>query len=268
MGCASPAPATDAGGGDTSAQQDALPLVDLPPPVDKKLIWVLIHPTNAPVDGDGIHAYDPQLRRSVRRFPPPPGARFAGGLAFDGISLWATATKDDKGLVYEIDPHNGNVRSSFPISSKHSQGLAIDGGHIWIGTEQFATKQSLIRSTWDGDVVSQLPIGKAVVNDLTAAKGMLYYIVNGPNDPIYRMDPKTGDQRVLVQTGIVAPYSLTYDGKHLVVVEDTGFGGSSTNNVMRRYDPNTGTLVSSEDLLLKGWVYAIAFAADSGPIIK
>lgn len=80
-----------------------------------------------------IYPIDP-VTCAVGASIPGPSSEGIGGLAFDGSSLWACV--EQEGLIYEINPVNGEVLSVIPApgfgdADPNSSGLAFDGMYLW-----------------------------------------------------------------------------------------------------------------------------------------
>jgi hypothetical protein len=230
-----------------------------------RLVWVLVHPSDAPPSGPGVVLYDEATHTVVRRLPLPIAPDVsAHGLAIDGDTLWIStmgrgsgATLDDGAGIFQIDQGDGHVIRRF--DRIRAEGVAIDGDDLWYaGARPDEAGPTLVRlSTRNGAQRSFVPIPESfLIQDLTIANGALYYLANDELDRVMRIDPATGVATELVRGVYVAPYALGFDGRYLAVpMADR----SASSPSIRRFDPSTGALVSETPFLVSGWVTAIAF---------
>ncbi len=238
--------------------------VDAPQPV-RRLVWALVHPSDAPASGPGIVLFDEATQTVLRRLPLPVGDDVsAHGLAYDGTSLWVSTmgrgsgtTLEDGAGIFEIDAEDGHVIRTF--DRIRAEGLAIQGDDLWyVGARPDEAGPTLVRlSTLDGAQLSFVPIPESfLIQDLAIANGALFYVANDDLDRVMRIDGTTGAVSELVRGVYVAPYALGFDGQYLAVPMADRFTASPS---IRRFDPDTGALVSETPFLVDGWVTAIAF---------
>lgn len=209
------------------------------------LVWVLIHPTDAPM-GPGLFLFDEANQEVVRRLPLPDGVTSPHALAWDGTSLWLGGIDSEPG-VREIDPEDGRVLSMWP--GVQTEGVATEGGRYWYAAVADAF-QPLVEVTRDGTRVASFSLTESTIQDLVAADSALYYLVNDAEDRVMRVDPETGEVTSLASSVDLAPYALGFDGTSLVV---------AARGTARRFDPRTGGLVRESAFGLPGWVTAIAY---------
>ena len=209
------------------------------------LVWVLVHPTNAPL-GPGLFLFDEARQAIIRRLPLPDGVTSPHALAWDGRSLWLGGVDAEPG-IREIDPADGRVLSRWAFAV--TEGIAIDGDTLWYAAV-ISTLIPLVHVAGDGTTLESITLPEVTVQDLVMADGALYYLVDDDADRIMRFDPATRSSTELVRNVDVAPYSLGFDGAHLAVAVD---------GRIRRYDPSTGALESDRPFAVPGWITAIAF---------
>ena len=226
-------------------ERDVDASTDAARPVTAPLVWVVVHPSDAPL-GPGLYLFDETTQTIVRRLPLPPGSTSPHALAWDGRSLWLGGVDEDPG-VRELDPADGRVLSRW--SGVQCEGIAYEGGRYWYAGV-VSTLTPLVEVQRDGTTIGSLSLGVATVQELVAAEGSLYYLINDDLDRIVRVDPSTGASSDVTSGVHVAPYALGWDGRHLAVAVD----GRIT-----RFDRITGERVSEGPLGIPGWITAIAF---------
>jgi hypothetical protein len=228
---------------------DAAPRLDAGsdggPRREPRLVWVLVHPSDAP-RGPGLHLFDEASQEVLRRLPLPDGVTSPHALAWDGASLWLGGAGSDD-AVREIDPEDGRVRSTWP--GVRTEGIATRDGRYWYHAIS-GRLEPLVEVGRDGAVVRSFGLREAVVQDLVATDAALYYLVNDGLDRIGRFDLATGAATELARGVDVAPYALGFDGTHLVV---------AARGIARRFDPRTGELVRESPFAVPGWITAIAY---------
>lgn len=222
------------------------------PGISSHLLWVLVHPSEAP-DGPGIFLFDEDQQQVLAELPLPPGVTSPHALAYDGTSLWL----GDMGMgasLHQLDPTTGAVISTIP--GVRTEGITVDGDTLWYsGEDPGSFDMNLVHIQRDGTILGSLSVPVSVVQDVAHDGASLYYLVNDDQDRVLRVDPATGAESLLFDQPFVAPYSLAFDGQYLAVAAD---------ETIKRYDPATGAPVSSGPLGVPGWITAIAFA-DKAP---
>lgn len=118
--------------------------------------------------------------------PDSPDAN-AHGCAFDPASgsLWLSDSESD--TIYELDPADGAIRSSFPAPGSEVRGLTFDGKSLWaIDYDSL----SLMQFDLSGNIqytVSMAELG----NDPEGLEfdGTYLWVTENENDLIYQVDP-------------------------------------------------------------------------------
>lgn len=109
------------------------------------------------------------------------------GCAFDPAtgSLWLSDSESD--TIYELDPADGAVRSSFAAPSGEVRGLAFDGQDLWaIDYEGLA----LVQLDLSGNVLFTVSIADLGGDpEGLAFDGRYLWITENDNDLIYQVDP-------------------------------------------------------------------------------
>lgn len=203
--------------------------------------------------GPGMYLYDMTSQQILLHLDLPPGAESPHALAYDGKSLWLGEIVSE--TIYEIDPADGAVLST--ITGVRTEGLAVDGDHLWYSADLYGYPEtSLVQIDHNGSVQKEILVSPTVIQDIAFDGASLYYLVNDELDRIVRVDPASGAESQVadhVAAGL-APYALSYDGKHLASIDNAANG-----NELRRYDVLTGATVSVTPFGVPGWVSAIAF---------
>lgn len=117
--------------------------------------------------------------------PDSPNAN-AHGCAYDPAtgSLWLSDSESD--TIYELDPADGAVRSSFPAPGSEVRGLTFDGQDLWAIDYDTLT---LIQFDLSGNVQHTVSIA-ALGNDPEGLEfdGTYLWIDENQNDLIYQVD--------------------------------------------------------------------------------
>lgn len=225
---------------------DAAAAGDAPVVRRSALVWVLVHPSDAPM-GPGLFLYDEDRGAVVSRVPLPAGVESPHGLTWDGRSLWLSDVGvPGRPTIYELSPDDGRVLSR--IVGHFTEGLASDGDSLWCASAEPVT--SLLQLAHDGSLLGSVGVREVVIQDLVFADGALHYVVNDDPDRIMRVDPSGGAPTELARDFHEAPYSLGFDGAHLVVAVD---------RTLYRFDPRTGAAAGTRPIDVGGWITAIAY---------
>lgn len=117
--------------------------------------------------------------------PDSPNANAHGG-AYDPAtgSLWLSDSESD--TIYELDPADGAIRSSFPAPGSEVRGLTFDGQYLW-GIDYDTL--SLIQFDLSGNTRYTVSIA-ALGNDPEGLEfdGSYLWITENENDLIYQVD--------------------------------------------------------------------------------
>jgi hypothetical protein len=160
------------------------------------LVWVLVHPTDAPPSGPSLLLFDEVSQTIVRRLPLPDPDASVHGLAWDGRSLWLSAPAGPAhgtggAGIFQLDPADGRVVQQF--DGIRAEGVAADGDTIWYaGARPDEAGPTLVHLASNGLQLSFVPIPEpALVQDLAVANGALYYLANDDQARIMRIDPSS-----------------------------------------------------------------------------
>lgn len=126
-------------------------------------------------------------------------------LAVGNGVLWATGTLDGN-TIYELDPADGSVISSFASPGISPFGIAWDGTNLW---HSDANTDRIYKLTTAGSVVSSFaaPTTSIVSLDFDA-DGFLWAADSGL-DQLHQIDPSDGSVIVTHSTSFPATYSIS-----------------------------------------------------------
>ena len=117
--------------------------------------------------------------------PDSPNAN-AHGCAYDPAtgSLWLSDSESN--TIYELDPADGAIRSSFPAPGSEVRGLTFDGQYLW-GIDY--DTRSLMQFDFSGNVQHAVSIA-TLGNDPEGLEfdGSYLWITENENDLIYQVD--------------------------------------------------------------------------------
>lgn len=157
--------------------------------------------------GDYIFTLDPNAPSNTYSSIPSPEID-PSGLAWDGQYLWNSDWSN--GMIYKINPSNGNVISSFPTPSSGFSGLTWDGQYLWC-TGNSGSIYKLDPNS--GNVISQISYAGSYTKGLTWQTGYLWVAIDG--NSINKYDPISGaliESHSAPGTGATG---LTWDGEYL-----------------------------------------------------
>ncbi len=172
-----------------------------------------------------------------------PAPDYAGALTWDGASLWCGMYGPSGSTVYELDPADGTVLSSFTGQGDDSYGLAWDGTALWqLDSYNY---DLLFRMNTSGGLLDSIPSITTYMAGLTWDGTYLwcaaYY---DPDGWIYQIDPATGLEVHSFDAPANQPWGLAFDGTDLWYVNDD-FSGEEA--IIYRLDTADGTVLEQFD---------------------
>ncbi len=172
-----------------------------------------------------------------------PAPDYAGALTWDGSSLWCGMYGPSGSTVYELDPADGTVLSSFTGQGDDSYGLAWDGSALWqLDSYNY---DLLFRMDTSGGLLGSIPSITTYMAGLTWDGTYLwcaaYY---NPDGWIYQIDPATGLEIHSFDAPANQPWGLAFDGTDLWYVNDD-FSGEEA--IVYRLDTTDGTVLEQFD---------------------
>lgn len=212
-------------------------------------LWLLVHPSEAPLLGPGIVEID-EDGVELRRLPLPPDVTSPHGLAWDGSVLWMS----DLGTagLYALDPDTGAVLSFLPGIA--TEGVAVDGDGLWVEGD------GVYRIDHTGQRTDQRP-SPSVIQDVAYDGVAVITLTNGSPDYATRISP-TGAQTQLrhaVTEGNTGYAMTAWQGELVLVDHLWDEQDEEYDTVLRHVNPYTGALLSYEPLPVEGWITALAF---------
>ena len=173
------------------------------------------------------YSLDGQLVASIP-IPLSSSNFYGGDLDFDGTNLWLMA--EQHGILYKMNPLNGDVLSTFTISSASDPNYAscaYDNGYLWVN-EYFSEHLLLHINATTGVIEDTFNIIPGIIS-LRIINGDLYG-VDYNTDLLHKFDKTTG--AILSSTPWCIPnFSLgicTADGSIWGLSGSTVYGGSQS----------------------------------------
>ncbi len=112
------------------------------------------------------------------------GVPFADHVAVDGDDVWVSSF--DRASVARIDGRSSEVVESIGLPSKHSEGLTVGGGYLWVtnpATERGVGTETVSRiDLRTRDVVSTIPVGTTPI--FTTFGGGAVWVSNYDSDTV------------------------------------------------------------------------------------
>lgn len=166
---------------------------------------------------------------------------YSYGLAIaDGVLWMANRTS---GQLLTIDPADGSILSTFPVSSKLT-GVTFDGEFIWTCSE-FADVLFRVDPT-SGEILGRLNAPGSRPAGL-AWDGEALWCVDRDLDAIFRIDPKDGtvlEQLPHITTAEDAVFNTPRSPRGLMWYEGSLYLIDSVRRRIYQIDPGTGNVVS------------------------
>lgn len=201
--------------------------------------WILVHPTHG---NEGIYLYN-ETNSSIERIIELPNQMSSPhALDFDGEFLWLGGMGNEES-IYKLSPDDGTVISE--IVDKRTEGIKFLNGEIY-----YSLYGRINKITEDGTFIEEILLPTSQnPTDIAIKNSVLYYVENGVTDPIFKFNLENSNDGLIVNTEVDALYTLTILNDNLIVV--------TNNNEIRRFNINSGELVSDSVINIDGWITAI-----------
>ncbi len=129
-------------------------------------------------------------------------------------------------MIYELNPADGSVRSSFDAPAAGHRGLAWDGTSLWYSAH--GTRSIYQLDPTDGSILKQFaaPGGATGQPRGLAWDGtsLWHADASSPVRKIFRLSPVNGAVLQEFTSPVTLPVGLDYDGSHLWVTQISGNG--------------------------------------------
>ncbi len=138
------------------------------------------------------------------------------GLDYHDGYLWVG--DDSGGLIYQVDPADGSVISSFQGAPESNHGLAWDGTYFWVAGD-YQADGNIYKMTQDGTVIATIPNpGGDYSGGLTWHDNHLWVSVYYPNTQpnIYEIDPSDGSIVDSMSTVGIQPQGLVFQDDNTI----------------------------------------------------
>lgn len=176
----------------------------------------------------------------------------ATGVTWDGSHFWISQSYSSSSQLSRVDT-DGTVVEQIPAPSNLSNGLAYDGGTLWVANAYPDDGASLVGvDPADGSVIDEIafpstqPGGIAFLGDGTLWTTNVGDDSGSDEEVLWKLDAATGDllDTLTMPTGAGRPRGLAYDGSQYLyaVMDEPG----SSDDVIYKIDLSTeGTPVFS-----------------------
>jgi len=202
--------------------------------------WLLVYPNN---ENSGIYLYNETKSKVEISFNIPENLTSPHALDYDGKSLWVGGMGDDQS-IYELSPIDGSILSE--IKNIETEGIACSNDEIY-----YSSNNEIHRIKKDGiPIETYLVSPNVVIQDIDIYNSILYYVENGATDPIIKFDQLTQKSDTILYSNVSRLYTLATTEDNFIVVNDL--------NEIRRFDINSGEIVSDIKINIEGWITAIA----------
>jgi hypothetical protein len=198
--------------------------------------WIIVHPTHG---NSGIYLYNETNSEIEKKFELPEKLSSPHAIDFDGESLWVGGYPS----IFELSPLDGTVLSE--IKNVVTEGIASSGEYLY-----YSDNSEIFKIKKDGTPIESYSMPTNVIQDIAFFNSNIYYVVNGENDPIIRYNKANLSITKILDTEIIALYTLAIKNNCFILVTD--------KNEIRRFDINTLDKLPDTKINIDGWITGIA----------
>jgi hypothetical protein len=167
----------------------------------------------------------------IHQIPSPD--TYSNGLAWDGQSLWNCGAFTS--MMYELDPSDGTVLTSYDTGIAGLRGLAFGDDHLWVSSWNTETIYKLVPA--DGTIVHSFPAPFAGKPDGLAWDNGVLWIAE-EDGLIYRVDSESGQ----VLSSIPPPPGCCFNPRGLAWDATNLWAGYQTVGLIYKLDPADGSV--------------------------
>lgn len=201
--------------------------------------WILVHPTHG---NEGIYLYNETNSSIERIIELPNQVESPHALEFDGEFLWLGGMGLNES-IYKLNPEDGTVVSE--INNIRTEGISYLNGELY-----YSFYGKIYRISQNGTLIQEITLStENNPSDIEINNSVLYYVYNGPIDPIIKISPPNSTEETIVETEVSGLYTLAIHNDNLIVTTDS--------NKIRRFDINSGERISDTETIVEGWITAI-----------
>ena len=201
--------------------------------------WILVHPTHG---NEGIYLYNETNSSIEKIIELPNQVDSPHALEFDGEFLWLGGMGENES-IYKLNPEDGTVISE--LTNIRTEGISYLNGELY-----YSFYGKINRISQDGTPIQEIALStNNNPTDIEINDSVMYYVHNGPIDPIVKINPTNSTEETIVETQVSGLYTLAVHDDNLIVI--TNF------NEIRRFDITTGEKISDTETIIEGWITAI-----------
>ena len=201
--------------------------------------WILVHPTHG---NEGIYLYNETNSSIEKIIELPNQVDSPHALEFDGEFLWLGGMGENES-IYKLNPEDGTVISE--LTNIRTEGISYLNGELY-----YSFYGKINRISQDGTPIQEIALStNNNPTDIEINDSVMYYVHNGPIDPIVKINPTNSTEETIVETEVSGLYTLAVHDDNLIVI--TNF------NEIRRFDITTGEKISDTETIIEGWITAI-----------
>jgi len=210
--------------------------------IDKKL-WLLKH---RKYQDSGIHLYNETSGVLEVELDLPDGLESPQALAYDGEFLWVGGIGEEES-IHQIDPLTGATLSVIP--NIRTEGIAVDEDYLYYSVYETNIINKIEKN---GTFVEEIVVKNASLSiPAIAINGnSLYYLRFTETEPVVKLNLSSKNESFIDISESIDTYSLTIFNNEIV--------GVSLLNGIKRFNKNTGNIISSSITDIDGWITAIA----------
>ncbi len=161
------------------------------------------------------------------------------GVVFDGTWLWAAGGPDASPVIFQLDPSDGSVESSFNAPAPNHRDLTFDGTNLWYSSDDGNIFQ-LNPAT--GVVLATIPSPGDTPRGLAWVGTSLWHTATtGGVGTVYRLFPENGAVLAEFPSPVDDPLSLTSDGTNFWT---TFVAADEASRTLNQFDATGGFITS------------------------
>ncbi|MEM9327986.1 MAG: hypothetical protein AAGA85_20135 [Bacteroidota bacterium] len=176
--------------------------------------WWILSRQFADCEGErGIFLFNEATGLMEAKIDLPDDLLSPHGLEYREGSLWLLGMSGDEEEAYQIDPFSGEVLQKWP--GLRGEGISVRGDTIfwgWNGTIYLTDRR-------DSSAISSFHINATTIQDLDVMGSDIYYIINGEQEPVMKLNMISAQIDTIALTDIRSFYSFAIKGEEIYAAD-------------------------------------------------